>query len=156
MPEQCRAITELAWELSGRCGPAIILGFASIPYLPVTLGQDAASRRLEQAVFDAAASVAGLFSTTISTIRYFPGISDVSFFGQADAGSVEAIAANTPAWRSVLAEAARFGAAGLPSINAGPWGRAYHTRLERIHIGYGFRVLPVLLREIVMRVLAPK
>jgi arginine utilization protein RocB len=154
MPEQCRRVTELAWQLSGRTGPAIVLGFASIPYLPVTLGDDAGARRLRQAVVDAAASVSRAFATSIGTIRYFPGISDVSFFGEADDRHVQAIAANTPAWPSVLAGAERFGAAGLPAINVGPWGRDYHTRLERMHIDYGFRIVPALVQEIVGRIFA--
>ena len=36
---------------------AIVLGFASTPYLPATLGDDAAAQRLRQAVEDAIASV---------------------------------------------------------------------------------------------------
>lgn len=151
LPEQNRRLTEKLWELSGRAGPAIVLGFASIPYLPVELRDDARARKLHAAVLGASTSTAESFQTTIGTIRYFPGISDVSFFGQPDDAHVATIAANTPAWRTVLAGAERFGAAGIPSINVGPWGRDYHTRLERMHKDYGFRVLPALILEIVRR-----
>jgi len=155
LPEQCRILTERLWELSGRSGPAIVLGFASIPYLPVELRDDPQTRRLADIVDAARTEIAERFDTTISTIRYFPGISDVSFFGQADDSHVATISANTPQWQGILAGAARFGAAGIPSINVGPWGRDYHTRLERMHVGYGFGVLPELLKSIVERVLAP-
>lgn len=154
LPDQCRRLTEKAWELSGRSGPAIVLGFASIPYLPVELRDDTGARRLDAAVQAAMAATTAAHATSLRTIRYFPGISDVSFFGQADAGHVTAIAENTPMWRAILAGATRFGAAGIPSINAGPWGRDYHTRLERMHAGYGFRVLPDLLLAIVGNLLA--
>lgn len=153
LPDQCRKLTEKAWELSGRSGPAIVLGFASIPYLPVELRDDDGARRLDAAVRAAMATTTAVHATSLRTIRYFPGISDVSFFGQADAGHVPAIAENTPMWRAILAGAERFGAAGIPSINAGPWGRDYHTRLERMHAGYGFRVLPALLLSIVENLL---
>lgn len=154
LPDQCRRMTEKAWELSGRSGPAIVLGFASIPYLPVELRDDPRARRLDAAVRAAMERTAAASGTSLRTIRYFPGISDVSFFGQAEDGQVPAIAGNTPIWRSILAGAERFGAAGIPSINAGPWGRDYHTRLERMHAGYGFRVLPALLLGIVGNLLA--
>lgn len=155
LPEQCRVLTEKLWELSGRPGPAIVLGFASIPYLPVELRDDPAARALHAAVDAARAEIAARFETTIGTIRYFPGISDVSFFGQADDTHVATISANTPQWTGILAGAAGFGAAGLPSINAGPWGRDYHTRLERMHIDYGFRILPELVKSIAARMLSP-
>jgi arginine utilization protein RocB len=153
LPDQCRKMTEKAWELSGRSGPAIVLGFASIPYLPVELRDDEGALRLDAAVRAAMERTTATFGTSLRTIRYFPGISDVSFFGQAEDGQVPAIAANTPMWRAILAGAERFGAAGIPSINAGPWGRDYHTRLERMHAGYGFRVLPALLLRIVVNLL---
>ncbi len=44
---------------------------------------------------------------------------------------------------------------GLPIVNAGPWGRDYHTRLERIHAAYGFDVLPDLVEAIVQGLLDP-
>lgn len=153
LPDQCRKLTEKLWELSGRSGPAIVLGFASIPYLPVELRDDAGAQRLDAAVRAAMAEISVRFGTSLRTIRYFPGISDVSFFGQAEPAQVPVIAENTPMWRAILAGAEQFGAAGIPSINAGPWGRDYHTRLERMHAGYGFRVLPALLSSIVERLL---
>ena len=153
LPEQCRTMTGKVWELSGRSGPAIVLGFASIPYLPVELRDDGPARRLDEAVRAAMDETTERFGDSLRTIRYFPGISDVSFFGQADDAQVPAIAQNTPMWRAILAGAEKFGAAGIPSINAGPWGRDYHTRLERMHKGYGFFVLPALLLSIVERLL---
>ena len=153
LPERCRVLTEAAFRLSGRSGPAIVLGFASIPYLPVELRGDERAARLEKAVGESARAIAQRFDTTVGTIRFFSGISDVSFFGQADDSHVDTIAANTAAWRTILGPAQRFGAAGLPSINAGPWGRDYHTRLERMHVGYGFGVLPSLILDITRRVL---
>ncbi len=76
------------------------------------------------------------------TIAYFPGISDMSFLGQANVDELPVIAANTPAWASGVRWSGEIGA--IPIINIGPWGRDYHTPLERLHLPFGFEVLPGL------------
>jgi arginine utilization protein RocB len=73
----------------------------------------------------------------------------MSFLGQADEASVPAIAANTPAWGAGLHWPTGNAFAGIPIVNAGPWGRDYHTVLERLHVPYAFNVLPDLIGEIV-------
>jgi arginine utilization protein RocB len=149
LPEQCRILSEHLWNASGRAAPAVMIGFASLPYLPTALsGGD--GRRLEAAVRKAAADAAA----GVSLIRYFPGISDMSFLGQADADAIPFIAANTPAWGFGIPWPARNAIGGVPIVNAGPWGRDYHTPLERLHTPYAFQVLPTLLRRIVREVLS--
>lgn len=153
LPEQCRIVAERAWALSGRPGPAIVLCFASMPYLPTSLGDDPAARRLEEAAAGAAAAVAARRGTTIRLLRYFPGISDMSFLGQADEGSIPVVAANTPVWGAGIPWPDGPALGGIPIVNAGPWGRDYHTPLERMHGPYAFDVLPDLVGEIARRVL---
>jgi arginine utilization protein RocB len=148
LPEQCRRITEALWRLSGRSGPAVVLGLASMPYLPVSLGGDEAGQRLERATREAAAKVAARHGTTIGLEPWFPGISDMSFLGMGDESSVAAIAADTPAWGAGLPWPDGPALAQIPIVNAGPWGRDYHTPLERIYRPYAFEVLPELIREI--------
>ncbi|GAA4021292.1 hypothetical protein GCM10022631_39260 [Deinococcus rubellus] len=36
----------------------------------------------------------------------------------------------------------------VPVVNAGPWGRDYHQRGERVYAPYAFGVLPHLVMEI--------
>jgi arginine utilization protein RocB len=153
LPEQCRRITELAWAASGRSGPAVVLGFASVPYLPATLGGDVASLRLAAAVARARVAIAARHGVGVRTLRYFPGISDMSFFGQADTATLPLVAANTPAWGAGLPWPEAGAIAGIPTVNAGPWGRDYHTRLERLHAPYAFAVLPDLVEAIARGVL---
>jgi arginine utilization protein RocB len=154
LPEQCRLITERLWDLSGRSHPAVILGFASVPYLPTSLGGGPNGAILEAAVRGAAEAIAGRCGGGIATPRFFLGISDMSFFGQADEADVAAIAANTPAWGHGLRWTRGQAFGGIPIVNAGPWGRDYHTALERLHVPYGFTTLPELVADIAMRVLA--
>jgi arginine utilization protein RocB len=153
LPEQCRLITQELWRLSGRGDPTIILGFASTPYLATQLGDDVNGRNLAQATEAAAEIIAARHNTTIALPAYFLGISDMSFLGQADESEIPIVAANTPAWGAGLHWPQGNAFAGIPIVNAGPWGRDYHTVLERLHTPYAFKVLPDLIGEIVSGVL---
>lgn len=155
LPEQCRRITEAAWAASGRQGPAVVIGLASLPYLPTRL-QGPSDERLRRAVERAAAKVAVRQRTTIGTRPFFPGISDMSFLGRIDEAAVPLIAANTPAWGHGIAWPAGAAALSVPAVNIGPWGRDYHTPLERLHVPYAFEVLPELLLATVAELFASK
>ncbi|WP_421696388.1 M20/M25/M40 family metallo-hydrolase [Aestuariivirga sp.] len=135
LPERAKRVTAELWRASGLSGPAVVLGFGSIPYPPVSLS-DAA---LEDTIVKAAAAHG------LSAVRYFPGISDMSFLGEA-AGDLSTAAANTPIWGSsfVMPDAA-----GYPCINIGPWGRDYHHWLERLHAPYAFETLPRVLLSVI-------
>lgn len=135
LPEQSKQVTTGMWKASGFSGPAVVLGFGSIPYPAVTL-TDAG---LEDAVLRAAAAQG------VGALRYFPGISDMSFLGQAT-GDLSVAAANTPIWGTgfVMLEPA-----GYPCINIGPWGRDYHHWLERLHAPYAFETLPRVLLAVI-------
>lgn len=153
LPEQCRRLTEHLWAPSGYGGPAVVLGFASLPYLPAALGTDSAAVRLAAAARQAAAAVGARHGVPIGTCAWFPGISDMSFFGQADAAAIPAIARDTPCWGAGLPWPDGPALGHIPIVNAGPWGRDYHTRLERVDTAYAFTVLPELVAAIVARVL---
>jgi arginine utilization protein RocB len=131
----------------------VVIGFASLPYLPTELSGEAGAR-LEAAARAAADVVAEQHGVSIGISRFFPGISDMSYLGQADPAGIPVIAANTPAWGFGIPWPAEGGIGGVPIINAGPWGRDYHTPLERVHVGYAFTILPELLAEIVRNVLS--
>lgn len=151
LPEQCRRVTEAAWRESGRRGPAIVLGFGSIPYPAVLLGEGDDARRLKAAVDLACEKARERHGVSVKTISFFPGISDMSFFGEADVTALRFVMGNTPAWESGVRW--KGAVANVPTINAGPWGRDYHTPYERMHVGYGFTVLPDILRDIAESVL---
>jgi arginine utilization protein RocB len=135
LPEQAKLLTTHVWEKAGLPGPAVILGFGSIPYPAVALGDTS----VEDTVM-AAARAHGL-----SRLRYFPGISDMSFLGEA-AGDLGAAAGNTPNWGTSFIMSVP---AGYPCINIGPWGRDYHNWLERLHAPYAFETLPHVLLAVI-------
>ena len=135
LPERAKLVTAAVWQAAGLTGPAVVMGFGSIPYPAVSLS-DAA---LEDAIVTACAAHG------LASLRYFPGISDMSFLGEAS-GDLSACAANTPIWGTsfVMPESA-----GYPCINIGPWGRDYHHWLERLNAPYAFETLPRVLLSVI-------
>lgn len=154
LPEKCRLMTERAWALSGLAGPAVVTGFGSIPYLPTNLSEAPAATRLKAAAARFAEESPARYGTAIACVDHFAGISDMSFLGEADERSLAIVARNTPMWRHAVRWPERGGIAGVPTVNAGPWGRDYHTPLERLHAPYAFGVLPRLLVDILGALLA--
>ncbi len=136
-PNRARLASEFAWASTKLPGPAVILGFGSLPYPAVTLGDDELADRLMTVLTEVAAEK----GTALSRIGYFPGISDMSFLGRI-AGDLSVAEANTPIWGTSF-QLARSPA--YPVINLGPWGRDYHHWLERLHTPYAFDVLPHLI-----------
>lgn len=148
LPERCRLMTEHAWMLSGLAGPAVVTGFGSIPYLPTHLSAGVDAARLRSVAVRTAAESEARFGASVRCVDYFAGISDMSFFGEADETTLQVVSRNTPLWAQAVRWPEQGGIANLPTINIGPWGRDYHTPLERLHAGYAFDVLPRLLVEI--------
>lgn len=135
LPEQASQLLQLAWTESGREGPAVVLGFAGVPYPAVSLRDDALSNLIAEAVKPFG----------VGSISFFPGISDMSFVGSAG-GQLDVVAANTPHWGTSFNVEEP---AGYACINIGPWGRDYHSRLERLHAPYAFQTLPRVLLAVI-------
>jgi arginine utilization protein RocB len=134
-PERAKLLTEFVWAQSGLVGPALVLGFGSIPYPAVSLTNEQIKNKITSA----------LEPFGIGTLNYFAGISDMSFFGETS-GDLSVVAANTPIWGTSFEMPE---AAGYPCINLGPWGRDYHHWLERLHAPYAFEVLPLALLAVI-------
>ncbi|WP_281408497.1 M20/M25/M40 family metallo-hydrolase [Mesorhizobium sp. B2-7-1] len=155
LPEKCRLITEEAWGLSRLTGPGIVTGFGSIPYLPTNLSDAPGAMRLKAIAMQIARESAERYGSAIACADYFAGISDMSFFGEAAESSLDIVARNTPAWKDSVRWPLRHGLANVPTVNIGPWGRDYHTPLERLHTHYAFNVLPHVIRDLCASLLLP-
>jgi arginine utilization protein RocB len=133
LPDQTlQAMVEIAPAIDA---PTVVMGFGSIPYPAVLMRDQVLRKTISDAV-----RLHGL-----GEVNYFAGISDMSFFGEAS-GDLSAVKANTPIWGTgfTMPEAA-----GYPCINIGPWGRDYHTWLERVHAPYAFETLPRVLLSVI-------
>ena len=134
-PERSKLLTQQVWQLAGLSGPAVVMGFGSIPYPAVTLKDE----KLRKVIADTVEPLG------LGVVEYFAGISDMSFVGEAT-GDFSVVAANTPIWGTsfTLSEPA-----GYPCINIGPWGRDYHHWLERLSAPYAFETLPKVLLAVI-------
>jgi arginine utilization protein RocB len=148
LPELCRLLTAALWKRSGRSGPAVVLGLGSIPYLATQI-TDAATLEVLRGFLHEAPARHGV---EVRETAYFPGISDVSFFGQADDRTFAALARETPAWDQAV-RLAPGSLAQVPTVNLGPWGRDYHTPWERADVDYLFHRLPALIEDLTKRLL---
>lgn len=153
MPRLCEAATAAIWAASGLPGPAIVTGFGSVPYLPTSLSATGPGARLARICRAVAEKAEARHGESVRCIGFFPGICDMSFIGEADAGALDGLRHDTPAWEAAVGGVPDRFAAGIPTVNVGPWGRDYHTPLERLHCPYAFDTLPELLGEIVEAVL---
>ncbi len=144
LPTRAKHLTELAWDASGLEGPAIVLGFASMPYPATTVTDTALRARLTET----AHATAARHGTTITAIDYIPVIVDMSFLGHIDAGDLRHAAGQSPLWGSSIEWNLDRPTPDIPMLNVGPWGRDYHHWLERVHAGYAFGVLPDLVADL--------
>jgi len=128
--------------IAGLEGPLAVVGLAP-PYYPRAALEAEHDKKIITAVEQAVSAMAESTGQSITIYKYFPGISDMSFINPCDDADA----------RLFAADACPLGLDPLPSgfscpvINIGPWGREYHQRLERVHAGYAFEVLPKLLER---------
>jgi arginine utilization protein RocB len=148
LPTRAQKITEFVWRESGLTGPAVIFGFASMPY-PATKTLNEISPFLLGCVARAATEVSDRHKVKINLTDRLDVIADTSFLGPIDPDDLKTIAGNTPIWSSSIQwDIATTPTPALPTINAGPWGRGYHRWLERVEVPYAFEVLPDLILAI--------
>lgn len=141
--------------VAGLHGPAAVLCFASQFYPRVALPEDGRGWHLRAALEAEATRLEREGGPRVRLRPCFPGISDMSFFAPLGEADIDAVVANTPAWRARLAH--DFGAAArlrAPIVNLGPWGSDYHQLAERVNAPYSFGALPELLWRVVLRLLS--
>ena len=154
LPTRSRMLVERAWTASKLEGPAIVVGFGSVPYPSVAWQAGTEGERVEALIDEAMAATSDQYGISLKKIRFFPAISDMSFLGPVDAEGMRVAAENTPIWGSSFQwDVAGQATPAIPIINIGPWGRDYHHWLERAHGDYLFRILPDFVWNVAQRVL---
>ncbi len=151
-PTKAGQITDFVWTQSELIGPAAILGFGSLHYPAVLLDEHSAQNSpLLETIRATIQTAQRDLGVTIRERKFFAGISDMSWFGHADASDLEFVGSNTPDPGARI----RGLPLGKPIINLGPWGRDYHQWLERAHCRYTFEQLPELVWRVAKALLEP-
>ncbi len=145
LPSQSQQVLNWLWDQSGLLGPAVVLGFASLHYPSTFLPREHSFVRSIQKSLEKTQETLGV---TVTERSFFRGISDMSWFGQANTEDIEFVNKNTAA---PLARIETMPAQ-LPVVNLGPWGRDYHQWLERVYMPYAFEHLPNILEQILLDV----
>lgn len=147
-----RELTSGLATLAGLEGPAVVVGFGTLHYPATQLSREPADQRLLHAARRHAAELSQESGEPIRLKRYFAGISDMSFYGQAArVADTLSLREHTP--HPALVDPVPLGALEFPIINVGPWGRDYHQCLERIFMPYAFHTVPELLWRVIHSVL---
>jgi len=101
---------------------------------------------------DFVVQAAARYGCSLRIADHFAGISDMSFFGE----SVEEYSRSlSPLCPIVLRPRIPQAATTYPTVNLGPWGRDYHTPLERIQVPYSFELLPRIIVDLVRQISGP-
>lgn len=128
--------------------PVIIVYF-SPPYYPhiYVKGDTEKEKRLLDAVSKAIDAVKDRCPYRISTRRFYPYISDLSYCSITDdSKAIDSLIDNMPAWPdkySLPIEDIR--SLNAPVVNIGPFGKDAHKLTERLHKPYSFTFVPELL-----------
>ncbi len=155
LPQLSLRLTEALWSWSGLIGPAVVIGFASLYYPAVLVGKTRPHHTRLREIAAHQAAVSQQRGVPVRLRAFLPGISDMSLLGtMEEGGDLTPVLANTPVYGSQIRfDYAAMQALDLPIINAGPWGRDYHQRTERVHAPYSFGQLPELIHGIVQELL---
>ena len=98
---------------------------------------------------DFVSQAAARYGCSLRIVPHFAGISDMSFFGESREEYQRGL---WPLCPTALRPRNPHAATTYPTVNLGPWGRDYHTPLERIHIPYSFGLLPKIIVDLVKQI----
>jgi arginine utilization protein RocB len=138
------AYVDACLDLAGIEGPLAVIGLAP-PYYPraaLSADEAALASRLAEVTDSFSRAHADSPGGSIVVRPFFPGISDMSYLCPADPPEARREAAAEDPTAIASSPPDTLTPFRCPAINVGPWGRDYHQRLERLHTGYAFDLLP--------------
>lgn len=143
-------VRELAKRWSNK-NPAVILFFAP-PYYPhiYVKGQTEKEKNLITAVNSAVAEAAARFPYKFEIKKFYPYISDLSYFSIPEERAVKALIDNMPGWGEIYSLPIDYiRKLDVPVVNIGPYGKDAHKFTERVNIPYSFEVVPEIVEKTV-------
>jgi arginine utilization protein RocB len=129
----------------------VIVVFYLPPYYPhiYVEGENEREKHLLWSLTQAITEVESETGTTLIPKKFYPYISDLSYFSTAsNPDAIRALTENMPGWGEKyelpLEAIARLN---LPVVNIGPMGKDAHKYTERLQKDYSFRLVPLLLEK---------
>jgi len=147
-------VREVAKQWSNK-NPAVILFFAP-PYYPhiYVKGETEKERNLISAVSSAVGEAAGRFPHKFEIKKFYPYISDLSYFSMPEEKAMEALIENMPGWGKVYSlPVEHIRKLNVPVANIGPYGKDAHKFTERVNVSYSFEVVPAIVERTVRSLL---
>ncbi|MEC0283527.1 Arginine utilization protein RocB [Terribacillus saccharophilus] len=141
--------TKLVKELVSMChdlAPVIVL-FYSPPFYPaVSSKKDVYIQKL---IADIQSDARSTFSTDLTEVQFFPGLSDSSFIGKPTSKTaIQDLISNMPLQqKGFTLPADLMKGLQMPVLHLGPYGKDAHQWTERLEVTYSFGKLPDLMER---------
>jgi len=139
--------------------PTIVIYLAP-PFFPRIYmdGQTEKQRCFMEAVEESIKEANEEFNEQIESRKFYPFISDMSWFGiSEDEDSCASIQNNMAGWDSLFSvELETMRQMDLPVVNIGPYGFDAHGQKERVEAYYSFEVVPAMISKTISKMLSIK
>ncbi|MDQ0970305.1 arginine utilization protein RocB [Neobacillus niacini] len=161
LPELSMEIVHQLWNQAeiNDDEPSIVIYLAP-PFFPRIYmdGQSEKQRCFMEAVEEAISEASVEFNEQIESRKFYPYISDMSWFGiSEDEDSCASIRNNMAGWGSLFSiELGEMRQMDIPVVNIGPYGFDAHGQKERVETYYSFKVVPAMISKTISKLLSDK
>nr|WP_318538943.1 M20/M25/M40 family metallo-hydrolase [Terribacillus saccharophilus] len=141
--------TKLVKELVSMChdlAPVIVL-FYSPPFYPAVSSKN--DVYIQTLIADIQSDARSTFSTDLTEVQFFPGLSDSSFIGKPTSKTaIQDLISNMPLQqKGFTLPADLMKGLQMPVLHLGPYGKDAHQWTERLEVTYSFGKLPDLMER---------
>ncbi|AIF66714.1 hypothetical protein GZ22_08745 [Terribacillus saccharophilus] len=141
--------TKLVKELVSMChdlAPVIVL-FYSPPFYPAVSSKN--DVYIQKLIADIQSDARSTFSTDLTEVQFFPGLSDSSFIGKPTSKTaIQDLISNMPLQqKGFTLPADLMKGLQMPVLHLGPYGKDAHQWTERLEVTYSFGKLPDLMER---------
>ncbi|MGM0380335.1 MAG: M20/M25/M40 family metallo-hydrolase, partial [Bacillota bacterium] len=157
LPESNFLLIEKTLDFIDSNQPIVVIGI-SPPFYPHVSMDNIESEISIGEILKTINKSAKKFDESYKLKKYFAGISDMSYTSLNKIEEIKPyIEKNMPLWGEIYEiEFDKLKTLNIPSINLGPWGKDLHKKTERVFKKDVFENTPVLIKEVIEKVLMSK
>ncbi len=139
------------WSEEARAKKPLIIIYFSSAFSPRVYmkGERSEEQRLIEALAEAVNRVKKITGDKIQVKKFYPYISDMSFFAISDdTEEVENLKLNMPGWgKKYTLDTEKIRELNIPLVNVSPHGKDAHKATERVYKKYSFGSVPMIILE---------